>query len=195
MVAIFIVDSTLIGGMKLKTLNLDKLNIGLPTITPVFCKMLVEAAVFCLEHNQHQSGKCILYCAEDINDLIMLDWTKNDPRVIDTYGDLQEVTEYGATGMAVLLAVENTAYTTVSRSFKEFGFDYWIGDKDDLSSSFQRKARLEISGILKGNDSIFKSRIKQKMAQTDKSDSMNLDCYVSVIDFASPKASLVRKGV
>jgi hypothetical protein len=44
--------------------------------------------------------------------------------------------------------LELTDYTIVERACKGTGFDYWLGDEDD--DLFQWKARLEISGILKG---------------------------------------------
>ena len=178
---------------KMKSLDIDQLSQGLPTITPIFCRMLVESAVFCLEYNRHVSKNCILDGHDGLNEKFDLAWNSPDSRVLNTYGDLQEVTEYGATGIAILLTVTNTKYSTVSRAFKAHGFDYWVGDKDADTGVFQEKARLEISGILSGSEATFRQRIKQKTSQTDKSDSMGTDCYISVVEFGDPKASLLQK--
>jgi hypothetical protein len=104
---------------------------------------------------------------------------------------LDEATEYGAMGLAMLLLIKLTKYTIVERSMKGPGFDYWLGDKDD--KMFQKKARLEISGIFHGDDSQFKTRINQKFKQTNISDKCGFDCFVSVIEFGKPKASFLSK--
>ena len=66
------------------------------------------------------------------------------------------------------------------------GFDYWLGDKDSVL--FQKKARLEVSGILKGDDTAISRRYTSKVEQTHKSDELQLPAYISVIEFSRPKA-------
>ena len=178
----------------MEILNISELNNGLPTITSSYGQEMAEAAVFCLQKNSHQSEKCILNCIKTIkNDTtdFQLIWDELDPRVENTYSDIEEATEHGAMGLAMLLSIKLTKYKTVKRSMKGGGFDYWIGDKD--GNMFQEKARLEVSGIFQGNDSQFKSRVKQKFKQTNISDSSGFDCFVSVIEFSKPMASFLSK--
>ena len=180
----------------MEILNISELNNGLPTITSSYGQEMAEAAVFCLEQNSHKSENCILNCIKTLKndndtDKFNLTWDELDSRVESTYGDLEEATEHGAMGLAMLLSVKLTKYTTVKRSMKGLGFDYWIGDKN--GEMFQEKARLEVSGILNGNDSQFKTRIKQKMKQTDISDKSGFNCFISVIEFSKPIASFISK--
>jgi hypothetical protein len=182
----------------MRTINISDLNSGLPTITSSFGQGAAEAAVFCLQKNSHISDDCILNCItkvkngkQDEYEEFQLIWDKLDSRAETTYGDLQEATEYGATALALLLTIKLTDFTTVERSMKKTGFDYWIGDKDDYM--FQKKARLEISGIFEGDESQFKARIKQKFKQTNISDNSGLCCFVSVIEFGKPRASFLSK--
>jgi hypothetical protein len=56
---------------------------------------------------------------------------------------------------------------------------------------FQKKARLEISGILKGESSQIKSRVKQKKAQTQVS-AGGYPGYAAVVEFSSPQAVIER---
>jgi len=178
----------------METLNISELNNGLPTITPVYGQGIAEAAAFCLQKNSHKSTECVLNCIKTLkNDKedFLLVWDELDPRVESTYGDFDEATEYGAMGLAVLLSIKLTKYTTVERSMKGTGIDFWIGDKD--SNMFQKKARLEISGLFHGTESQFNSRIKQKFKQTNISDSSGFDCFVSVIEFGKPIASFLLK--
>lgn len=53
---------------------------------------------------------------------------------------------------------------------------------------FQKKARLEVSGLLKGDDMDIKRRHAAKVKQTHQSDSTLIPVYVSVIEFGTPKA-------
>jgi len=178
----------------MQTLNISELNNGLPTITSAYGQEMAEAAAFCLTKNSHQSSNCILTCMKTSkNDIesFQLFWDELDPRVESTYGDLDEATEYGAMGIAILLSIKLTEYSTVKRSMKETGIDFWIGDKDD--NMFQGKARLEISGIFNGTETQFNTRIKQKFKQTDISDSSGFDCFVSVVEFSRPMASFLTK--
>jgi len=178
----------------LEVINISELNKGLPTITSAYGQTLAEAAAFCLNKNSHQSSKCILNCIKTSkNDIesYQLFWDDLDPRVESTYSDLEEATEYGAMGIAILLSVKLIKFSTVERSMKGTGVDYWIGEKN--GDMFQKKARLEISGIFKGNDSQFKSRLKQKFKQTGVSDSLGYDCFVSIVEFSMPKASFLSK--
>ncbi len=62
-----------------------------------------------------------------------------------------------------------------------------LGDKDDIF--FMPKARLEISGIKKENaKNKLSTRYREKVKQTTKSDHTLLPAYVSVVEFATPKA-------
>jgi len=85
---------------------------------------------------------------------------------------------------------EGFSYEVIQRSRKGTGFDYWMGDESALP--FQNKARLEISGIRKGGESDIKTRVKQKLKQTNQSDG-KLPAYVIVIEFGRPVAEVRRK--
>jgi len=78
-----------------------------------------------------------------------------------------------------------TNLKVIRRSPKETGFDYWLGKKDD-NFPFQEKARLEVSGILKGSISQINQRLKEKMEQTKQSDDLNLPAYVIIVEFSTP---------
>ena len=178
----------------MKILNISELNNGLPTLTPIYGQEMAEAAAFCLYKNSHKSNECVLKCFKKLNndaEDFLLVWDKLDPRVESTYGDFDEAVEHGAMGLSILLSINLTEFKTVERSMKLTGIDFWIGDKD--SDMFQRKARLEISGILNGDNQKFKTRIRQKFKQTNKSDNSGIDCYISVIEFSEPVASFLSK--
>ena len=108
------------------------------------------------------------------------------------WNDPDEATENGAAGVAALLAIWETGYTIIERSSKGTGVDYRLGDGSDMSV-FERKARLEVSGIRDGNDRDVRVRVRRKLNQTDPSDSSGLPVYVIVVEFGRPMAEVREK--
>ena len=107
------------------------------------------------------------------------------------YADMQYTTEHGAVCLSVMLTLSLTPYTVIERSRKGTGIDYWLGDNNSLL--FQKRARLEVSGILKGDVAAMNRRCASKTEQATQSDGMKLPAYISVIEFGSPKALYVKK--
>ena len=87
-----------------------------------------------------------------------------------------------------------TALTIIERSVKGkgLGFDFWLGSLEDPGTLFQRKARLEVSGIRQGSDSLIQTRVNIKLEQIRPSDDV-APGYVSVVEFGTPKARIVKK--
>jgi hypothetical protein len=65
-----------------------------------------------------------------------------------------------------------------------------LGNEDDL---FQRKARLEVSGILRGDTRRINSRVREKMEQTKQSDQLSIPAYIAVIEFSTPRSKVVQR--
>jgi hypothetical protein len=107
--------------------------------------------------------------------------------------DEEVATEYGGYGIAALLMPYLTGLTVIEQSIKGagLGFDFWLGAVDD-APLFQRKARLEVSGIRRGADSQLRSRVKIKLDQIAPSDSV-APGYVCVVEFGTPQARIVEK--
>lgn len=120
-------------------------------------------------------------------------WSDVDESHSRTYSDLQEATEYGAYGIAVVIAVKVTGIPFVERSAKETGIDYWLGDGTDDRGIFQRTARLEVSGILRGGEKEIAARLKTKIVQTQRSDDTLLPSYTVIVEFAAPTTRLARR--
>lgn len=170
-------------------LNLNDLGKGLPAITPAFGKALAEAGGICLESEGHLEGK-ELRVLGDSDKQYSLSWPPVTEQALRCWNDPEVATEHGAVGIAVLLAKEEIGYAVIERSRKGTGFDYWMGD--DSTVPFQSKARLEISGIRRGNNSEIRSRVKMKLKQTDRSDGQ-LPAYVIVVEFGNPLAEVRQK--
>lgn len=167
-------------------INVTSIKSGLPGITPVAASQLYEAYEVCM-HTSGHSEKVKLMLSGMNNDSIDLLWVDeyNDQKE-RAYADMQYTVEHGAICLSVMLSTVLTPYTIIERSRKGTGFDYWLGDKNSVL--FQKKARLEVSGILKGDDSVLNRRYAAKVEQTQKSDGLKLPAYISVIEFSVPQA-------
>jgi hypothetical protein len=125
-------------------------------------------------------------------DVFELSWEQLQQTHKCTYSDLQDTTELGAYGVALLLIKELTGQGVVERSAKGGGFDWWIGDPDPSGLPFQQKRRLEVSGILNDHGGSLESRIRQKRRQTDPSDSLG-PAIIAVVEFGEPKIQVEHK--
>lgn len=177
---------------KLPQLDLNDLGRppGLPALTPATGQSLVEAASVCLANRHHKSGKTLKVFGTQ-NTEFRLEWPKVTKQMERTHNDLQDATEDGACAIAISLSRELKGLTVILRSWKGPGFDYWLGK--DSGGMFQNKTRLEVSGILKGEESNIQSRIKEKIEQTKKSDSTGFGAIVCVVEFGTPQAHFVER--
>lgn len=172
-------------------LSFDALKDGRLGISAVYGSFLAEAASHCLRRNEH-ANPVLLSITGDACMPASLSWCKADVPEESTWSDLQEATEYGAYGVAIVVALPLTESPRVERSAKGTGVDYWIGDGKDSRGIFQRTARLEVSGILKGDEAKIAARLKEKLAQTRRSDKTGLPAYVAIVDFGDPQARFVK---
>ena len=171
---------------------------------------LAKAGAVCLESQGHNPGVqlAVRGISESTYTLTWPEVTAQDRR---TWADPSEATEDGAAGIAALLAIREIGYTIVLRSYKSTGIDYWLGNNDQsdvtvaertLTSALQSlledddhivKGRMEVSGILNGDDRQIRARTRLKLIQTDQSDSSGLPAYVVVVEFGRPVAEVTRK--
>jgi hypothetical protein len=174
-------------------LNFDSLSTGQLGVSAAYGSFLSEAASYCLNFNRHPNP-VLLSVTGDFSASASFHWSDVDESHSRTYSDLQEATEYGAYGVALVIAVKITGIPFVERSAKETGIDYWLGDGADERGIFQRTARLEVSGILRGNDKQITARLKTKIIQTKRSDQTLLPAYAIIVEFAEPTARLTRSN-
>lgn len=174
---------------KVRQLDLAKLSGGSPPgITPEMGAFAAQAAAVLLEYNKHKSGVAMEVVEKRKNKYTVL-WPKLHTDAQRTHNDLQEAAEQGAYGVAFLLAEEFTQFKVIERSRKGTGFDYWLGTGDE--HPFQQAARMEVSGIVEGEDKI-DSRVRTKMRQTDASKG-KLPAFVAVVEFGLPKSVFKKR--
>ena len=171
-------------------LPVDELRNGFPHVSAAGGAMMAQAAVVCLDHQGHKSGVRFRVIG-DLAGSFVLTWCEAiDDKARRFWRDMDEAAEQGAYGIAILLIRALTGLTMIERSCKGTGFDWWLGNEDNL---FQAKARLEVSGILHSSLGRINSRLKARIAQTRQSDALDLPAYVVVGEFSGPRAKVIKR--
>lgn len=169
---------------------------------------LAKAAAVCLESQKHVPGVSLTVTGMS-NKKYSLTWSWVSAQGRRTRADMQEATEDGASGVAILLAIRDIGQTIILRSRKPTGIDYWLGDHgpdfteaerrmtDQLQSFLEGddlivKGRLEVTGILHGSEQDVEARRRKKQRQVRRSDSSGLPAYVIVVEFGQPLAEVTR---
>ena len=168
-------------------LDLNHLGAGQPGLTSPLGAAMAEAGAVCLEEIPHIRGTQLVVSGR-FQGAHALDWPTVTDQVRRTWADLREATEKGAEGIAILLVKEETAYTTIERAAIGTRIDRWLGYQSD-APYFQRKARLEVSGLLRGDDRDVKKRMRQKMDRLTLASS-RLPAFVVVVEFSRPLAEV-----
>jgi hypothetical protein len=151
--------------------------------------MVKSLSFCCLEDRGHANG-VVLKVAGTFNRTFKLYWEHVDEQTRRFCADEEVTTEHGAYGIAFLLIKKLTEYTIIERSRKGPGFDFWLGK--DNESLFNKKARLEVSGIRDGDMTTVKTRARQKINQVKPSDGQ-LPAYVVIVEFSMPLSEVVKK--
>lgn len=187
---------TMTDSKSIATLHLNDLrqtNSERPGWSLTFGATCAEAAAVCLDAQGHPE-RVALQIDSIQSCTIELQWDAIDETIRRFNADQEVATEYGAYGIAALIMPRLTNLTVIERSVKGkgFGFDFWLGSIDDPDTLFQRKARLEVSGIRKGSEALLQSRVNMKLKQISPSDTL-APGYIAVVEFGTPKARIVKK--
>ena len=170
---------------------LGDLKLGMPGIESPLGESFAHAASVCLETGRHESG-VTMPIEGDIRKSYPVFWEGIDDQVRRSWADLQDATEMGAYGIAALVIVKLTEFTVIERARKGKGFDYWLGPKNKEAELFQNAARMEVSGILIGDEGEIERRVRAKLAQVKPSPGRHA-AFIVVVEFGGPRTKMVRK--
>lgn len=178
----------------MEVITLESLKDTITAISPIECMSLTEHCICALEHNDHISG-----CRITVSGINFTNFTINWTTKINKagYQNTNVFIERGALALSFFLCVQFTGYTVIQQAQIGTGVDYWLGyDKEHNQydpKNFLR-ARLEVSGINnETNKNNIARRLRNKKSQTAKSDAKRLPAFISIIEFASPKAHFEEK--
>jgi hypothetical protein len=176
----------------MEIINLETLAKGCPGLTPSKGTAMAEAASVCLIKNDHpvtvDMSLSNLYSGKAL--LTRLDV---DEQMSRSHADEQRAVEDGAYGVAILIMRYYEGLTVLRQSPRKTGVDWWLGrEPEDDTLIFNDCARLEVSGILRGDDTNVRSRVKSKMEQSKRSDGL-LPAYIVVVEFSKPESRTAKR--
>lgn len=148
-----------------------------------------EAAGVCFEISGHSPG-AHMPVSGDLSTGHDVVWILSSPAAFSAWADHPKAVEEGATGIAMLLILEETGRVTVERSSKGTGFDHWLSTPTDAEDGL---ARMETSGILRGTEKAIRDRVRQKLKQTERSDGTKLPAFAIVVEFSRPEARFRKR--
>lgn len=170
----------------------------LPILTKSWRDQFYEGALVCFVLQGHKSGvklkvdRRINIEERTIEDIYAVQWGGHFSKDLElSWGDPDEAVEKGATCIAILLTFKYTGLLPIQRSHKGTGFDYWLGNLDEVGE-LNYQIRLETSGIMKGKNRMT-TRLHKRTKQTDKSDDTKLQAYIVVVEFSSPMCKFIEK--
>lgn len=172
------------------TLDKNWLKNGLPGVTSAIAQSAAEAAAVCWEQGG-LSNSLDLSVSGFFQSTLRVSRLTCTAQMRNAYSDFREAVEFGAYAVAITIILEFTQYTIIKRSWTGTGFDWWLGDKDDRY--FRESARLEISGILRGDEVAVTRRVKQKLDRLSKYNSP-LPAYVVVAEFSQARAEVAHSA-
>lgn len=169
-------------------LDLNDLTTGQPGLTPAAGAAMSQCAGVCLENQGFVAGETTLEVEGYIEATHVLEWPVVTEQALRTWADLREATEIGAEGIAISLVYQELGYATIERAALGTRIDRWLGYESD-TPYFQRKARLETSGILHDIDGEVNRRLNARLERLESADS-NLPAYVIIVEFSRPLAKV-----
>ena len=173
-----------------KHLYLKGLRHKEPFINADFGGFCCTMASVCLHINKHELETTLQTDGDFEKEFWLI--REEVENAVRFFQDRQQATEFGAYGVSALVVPELTELTVIEVSWKGTGFDFWLGSADDIDFLFQKKARLEVSGILDATEAKIKERVKIKLRQITPTDN-TLPGYVSVVSFNPLRIRVVLK--
>jgi hypothetical protein len=173
-------------------LDLQEIANGYYGLTKICGGYLLEACIATLWLHNHESELEMAIKGNERTFKLKFPEEKKTLQLANSWKDREVATEHGAACIGILLALKITKLEVIERAVKRTGVDYWIGNNQN-GVLFQKKSRLEVSGIFEGNDADIETRYKRKCKQTSQSDDSLLPAYVSITEFSKPISKFGRK--
>ena len=178
---------------KIINIRLEDIRKKVATISPVQLAYFTEATVRAFEISGHTSP-IYLSIEGDFENVFEISWDTTVPE--KGWKEIRDIVENAAIGIAFITIFELTDYEVIEQSVIGTGFDYWLGHKTtspNFDTNNFMNARLEISGILKGNRTLINKRIREKLVQVGVSDYLRLPAVIIVTEFGTPICKIIEK--
>lgn len=175
----------------MKLFQLDAIKSGMPGVSDVVASFLYEAALICLDKNNHSQSIILEIENDNKKEQFLLNWVdvpNNQQK--QSWKDLNEAVEYGATAIATLFIEALTNFVIIGRLPQASRADYALQTRINYKNNIiLPAAHLEVSGVLTENSkNTLKMRFNKKVKNAEASPAKNYPTYIFVVEFGKPKA-------
>jgi hypothetical protein len=173
-----------------RTVLLRELH-DVPGLSEPCAGYLEEAARVCLASRGHGGGARLQVFGD--HDIVMpISYDLPDPTSNANHANDNRPTEDGPCCIALLLCCLLKGHGLVPKAMRAEGVAYWVGEAEE-GRPFNRKARLEASGIRHGTRHDVRARLDGKIRTTAKSDGV-YGVALAVVEFSQPLAQLETRS-
>jgi hypothetical protein len=174
-------------------INLEEITRGYCGLTKEWGAFLLQGCIATLSRHDHPKDfQMELTGARRKTIRFKYRWKRRMRQIFRSWGNQKQATEFGAACIGILLALKFEQYEVIESSMIGSGIDYWIGFSDRKGILFQKKARLEVSGIFEGSQAELDNRFNEKCGQTRVSDDSGLPAFISVTEFSRPVSKFAQ---
>lgn len=174
-------------------INLDTPPIQVSALSGSQLLFYTEACIDLLEKQGHRPG-ALLFVEGEADQQVRLIWSGKSAK--SKLRELRDLAEFGSIALAVYLVESFSEYRVVEQSVIGTGFDYWLGYKEGnalFDPDNFLNARLEVSGIAKGERRDARKRLSEKMRQLEVSDHLKIPALIIIIEFSKPISIIFAK--
>ena len=176
----------------MKCLLVESLAEGIPVVACGNYWYYISKCLVAFSSQGHTSGAMLRVDFNGVEKDFEVLWDSDVTQLMyNTGADLVRSAEDSACAIAFLLVRELTPYTAVEQARRFSGIDYYLSYKErDDDLLFNHAACLEVSGVLKGSDSVVMRRVNEKRQRLKKYRYEN-PVYIVVVEHSRPISKVV----
>jgi hypothetical protein len=175
------------------SIHLNSLRNGYSGIMPSLGSFMCDCAIYTFVSQGHSSGIILnVQTNEDTIPCIVTWEGELTTQMQRTMGDNERATDHAAMCVAVLLMLQFTDFKGFTSAGRGTGVDFWLFKEEPVDDDITKaEAMLEISGIrILSRTNTIDTRLKTKAKQVLQSADRELDVYIVITEFSTPKSLL-----
>jgi hypothetical protein len=172
---------------------LNRLRNGYSGIMPSLGSFMCDCAIYTFVSQGHSSGVILNVKTNEDTIPCIVTWEGElTTQMQRTMGDNERATDHAAMCVAVLLILQLTDYKGFTSARRGTGVDFWLFKEEPFDDDITKaEAMLEISGIrILSRTNTIETRLKTKAKQVLQSIDKQLDVYIVITEFSTPKSLL-----
>jgi len=163
-----------------------------PGVTKALGEVYAEAASVCLSRHHESPVDVDAEYRQEESECLM-QWEAPSTAVLRAHANDIDATEQGAYAVSFAAIEALAGLVAVRRAETLTGADYYVAPLGAGVDDLEACLRLEVSGVNAGDESAVRTRLRQKLRQTEKGRS-NLPALAAVVGFRERLIAIAQMG-